>query len=401
VNNGMPRDSRALALTLLAASGLTIMASAIISPSLPGIRAAFADVPQVELLARLVLTLPALAVALLAPVAGTLLDRVGRRPVLLGSLGLYALAGASGMLLPTLPAILVGRALLGASVAGIMTSATTLITDSFQGAARRKLLGLQAAWTGAAGASSLVIGGAISTLSWRAPYALYLVAALLIPAVLTLVPRTAKVTTETTRDRPSDDIDPARGKLLAPVFLLAALTMVLLYLVPVQAPFLLTSRFQARGAAIGGAVSVVTLVSVVGSIFFARLLGALGRKRLHGLGFASLALGFALFAGAQSWPAVVVSLSFVGMGMGLLLPALVHDISELAREDRRGAAMGMLTGSLFAGQFVSPILAQPFVDHGGITQAFAVASGLSLLVAAAPFLVLKPVPHASPDLAGR
>lgn len=95
IRNTLPREGRGLALTLLAASSLTMMAGAIVAPSLPGIQAAFADLPRVELLARLVLTLPALTVALLAPIAGGLLDRLGRRPVLLASLALYALAGAS------------------------------------------------------------------------------------------------------------------------------------------------------------------------------------------------------------------------------------------------------------------------------------------------------------------
>ncbi len=399
-SRALPRQGRGLALTLLAASSLTITAGAIVSPSLPGIRAAFADVAQVELLARLVLTIPALAVALLAPIAGGLLDRVGRRPVLLASLALYALAGSSGLFLPTLPALLVGRALLGAAVAGIMTAATTLITDNFSGESRLRLLGLQAAWTGGTGALCLVAGGSLSTISWRAPYSIYLVAPLLIPAVLLLVPKMAPRITSAPAKGLESPVDTTTRKGLGPLYMLAGLTMVLLYLVPVQAPFLLASRLQAGGGAIGASVSLVTLVSVLGSITFSRLLRALGRKRLHSLGFTSLAVGFALFASAQTWIAVIISLAFVGLGMGPLLPALIHDSAELASEERRGAVMGLLTASLFAGQFVSPILAQPLVDHLGIAGTFAAASGLSLLVAVAPYLVLKPAPRPSHEIAG-
>ena len=50
--------------TLLFISTLTIMSGATISASLPGIAARFADVENVALLSRLVLTLPAVFIAL-------------------------------------------------------------------------------------------------------------------------------------------------------------------------------------------------------------------------------------------------------------------------------------------------------------------------------------------------
>src|SRR5690606_32866450 len=69
--------------TLLLASALTIMAGATIAPALPAIETVFAAEPDAALLTRLVLTAPALAIAICAPFAGGLADRIGRRPVLL------------------------------------------------------------------------------------------------------------------------------------------------------------------------------------------------------------------------------------------------------------------------------------------------------------------------------
>ena len=84
------KDSRAVAL-LLAAS-LTILSNSLISPSLPGIEARFADEENAALLARLLVTAPSLMVAILAPFAGALADRFGRRLQLLAGVALFAVA---------------------------------------------------------------------------------------------------------------------------------------------------------------------------------------------------------------------------------------------------------------------------------------------------------------------
>ena len=53
--------------------------------------------------------------------------------MLVGSIVLFVLGGASGLLLDNLYAVLAGRVLLGVGLAGVMTSATTLIADYYTG----------------------------------------------------------------------------------------------------------------------------------------------------------------------------------------------------------------------------------------------------------------------------
>lgn len=62
---------------MLAAAGLTIMASALISPSLPAMATHYGN----ETLVRLVLTVTSLAIAITAPLAGALAELwTGVRP---------------------------------------------------------------------------------------------------------------------------------------------------------------------------------------------------------------------------------------------------------------------------------------------------------------------------------
>ena len=60
---------------------MTVMAGATIAPALPGMKLVFQDVANADFLVKLVLTMPALLIAIGAPFAGILLDRRGRRPV--------------------------------------------------------------------------------------------------------------------------------------------------------------------------------------------------------------------------------------------------------------------------------------------------------------------------------
>ena len=74
---------------LLAVSTLTIMAASIVAPSLPEIELYFEGEAHAGLLARLILSLPAVFIVISAPVVGKLSDRRGRVILLIIGLILY------------------------------------------------------------------------------------------------------------------------------------------------------------------------------------------------------------------------------------------------------------------------------------------------------------------------
>lgn len=346
--------------TLLLASSLTVMAGAIVAPSLPQMAADFSATPRVELLTKLVLTMPALAIVVCGPGVGWLVDRLGRKPMLIAGLVLFAAAGTTGAWLSSLPAILVGRFALGVGVAAIMTSATTLVTDLFSGAQRQRFLGRQAACMGLGAMAFLLTGGALADVSWRAPFLLYAVALLLaLPAHRLPEPQSTQHIVD---DSPALLDRPTTAALLG----LALLGMLLFYLVPVQLPFYLQRSYGAGGLAIGAAIATVTVSSSAASLLFPRVAARLGAHGTLAATFMLAGLGFVGIGLATNAPMLAAALLTAGTGFGLLMPALSTRLAMMAPRHLRGRLMGALTTSFFAGQFLSPIAAGPLVARVGL-----------------------------------
>lgn len=174
---------------LMAGSCLPVLGAVLISPVLPKMQQHFATVPGAEALVPAALTVPALSLALLAPFAGVIVDRLGRKRLLVIAAVLYALFGTAPLWLDSLPAIVGSRALVGITEAAIMTSCTTLIGDYYSGHARNRYLALQTMCTSVAATVFFAVGGAAGAAGWRTPFWMYAVSLLLAPAMAAFLPR--------------------------------------------------------------------------------------------------------------------------------------------------------------------------------------------------------------------
>jgi len=379
--------------TLLCLAALTVMSGATIAPSLPALQDHFAGHPDSELLSRLVLTLPALFIALCAPIAGAICDRFGRLRMLLASVLLYALAGLSGLLIDSLPAILVGRALLGVAVAGTMTTVTALVGDYFTGSERENFMSQQGAFISFGGVVFLVGGGLLADLHWRAPFAVYAIALALLPAAIFFLNEPV---------RRHNAVAGAGKAAKVPYFPLAALFAVALvhsltfYLIPTQLPFLLRDMGIAQPSHTGLAIAGGNLMGAISSLLvYRRLSTGLGPLGVFAFSFAVLAAGMLLISAADSLAAVVAATAVYGIGMGTMMPHLFTSAIHLAPERMRGRVAGGLTTSIFLGQFLSPLASQPWSQSFGLAGCFA-ATGLLLLLLATAALIAAQWPR-TPD----
>ena len=374
-------------LTILLGSTLTVLAGAILAPSLPGMTLAFQDVQNAEFLVKLILTMPALFIAIGAPFAGFLLDRWGRKPVLLTSLILYGLAGTSGFVLDSLVSILVSRALLGLAVAGVMSGFTTLIVDYFTGARLNKFMGYQGAYIGLGGMVFLLIGGYLADIGWRFPFLIYLFALPILLGVLFTIkePEIQKVSKPVTPDKRV----PFPFKTTALIYATAFFGMLIFFVFPVQLPFYLVQA-GASNAQVGIALALQGLTAVIAALNYQRLKARLSFYGIFGLIFLALGINHLIIAFTPVYSWVIVGLLIGGLGLGAMPPNLNVWIATVAPSTSRGRAIGGLTAFLFLGQFFTPIITQPVVQKVGLTGTFGVVGGVSVLLAIAYPFFKKP-----------
>ena len=365
-------------LTILLGSTMTVMAGATIAPALPGLKIAFQDVAHADFLVKLVLTMPALLIAIGAPFAGILLDRWGRKPVLVLALILYGLAGTSGFLLGSLFGILVGRALLGLAVAGVMSGFTTLIADYFSGPKLNQFMGYQAAFMASGGVIFLLAGGYLADVGWQYPFLIYLFAFVVLPGVLFAIDE-PDVQVSSQQQSVSAAKVAFISKNVMLIYAIAFLGMVIFYMVPVQLPFYLTEN-GVSSSRVGLALAVQALAAAITSLQFQKIKAHLSFERIAGLVFLAMGLGYMILAASNSYAIVILGLIIFGIGLGLVVPNLNVWLISAIPPAMRGRAIGGLTTSLFLGQFLSPIITQPILGLGGMAGAFRIVGSASILL---------------------
>lgn len=373
--------------TLLAASSLTVMAGATIAPALPAMAAHFSAVPNAELLARLALTLPGLAIALTAPFAGWALDRWGRKRLLAVAVLLYGVVGPGAYFLDSLPLILCTRVVLGLAVAVISTAVTALIADYFDEAERAKFLGKQAAAMALGGVVFLTGAGALAGIGWRLPFLVYLAALGVLPFVVAVVRDRYATRASGRPGRAGESAGPAAIdaaapalRVFAPIYLAGVALMAAFYMVPSQIPFHLEAVTGAGPERSGTAIAASTLFSAIGSAGYGRVsqwMGG-GPRGMIGLACGLIGVGYLGVASAGSYPGVLGALALGGVGLGFIMPSLTIWTTAVAPEAVRGRALGGLTTSIFLGQFLSPLVVQPVAARVGLGAAFGLAGGLLL-----------------------
>ncbi len=373
-------------LTILFASSLAFLASTV-APGLPALYADFADFANAELLSRMVLTMPMLFVALAGPFIGIVIDRYGRRNTLVISTFGFGLAGISGLVLESLLAIIVGRALLGIFLVGILTSVTALIGDYFSGEQRNKVAGLQGAFISFGTLIYTILGGLLAEIHWRASFSLFAIAfVFIVPMLLSLYEPVSAAQVE--RNKPVEQPPGRRDWIVIGwIYVLAFVCLIALFMIPSQTPFFLVEIGVGNPARAGLAVGIFSFSSGIAALAFPWLRRHLSVAAIFALIFIDVGIGFVLIGTATDFADVMVAMVVGGFSMGAFFPNANMAIISRTTPAVRGRAVSGLTAAFFLGQFASPFYSLPLAEQVSLGGAF-VISGYWLAALGAFFVVL-------------
>lgn len=378
-------------LTLMAASMIAIIGTTAIAASLPHMSEAYADVPDSQFLVRLVLTLPALSVALTSPFIGWAIDRWGRKRLFVAALLLYGVAGTAGSVLPSLPAIIASRLALGVAVSGITTCSTALLADGADATALRRLMGKQSLFMAFGNVTFVSLGGVLADVSWRLPFLLYAVAFTILPGVWISIReggrREAAPTPAAAVASPPGDNAPVPLRKVSFLYFLAFINMAVYFMVPVHLPFHLRSFPYSSSARAGGLLALVGLSWGLSSALYARLRRRLSFEQIVIAAFCLMGTAHLLLAMATGYALIFPAMIAIGVGLGMTVPNFNAWLLSFTPPSRKGRMIGGLVFCIFVGQFSSPIITRPLVAEVGLASGYGAGGALlwaiALVIAAA------------------
>lgn len=314
--------------------------------------------------------------ALLQIPLGLLSDRVGRKPVILAGMLLFALGSFIAAVATDMPGIILGRAVQG--LGAVSAAVAALLADVTRDSVRTRAMALMGAGMGAAFVLALVLGPvAAGSIGVPGIFALTGVLALLsLPVVQWGVP-----------DAPR--LPPAPGGLRASladarllrldlgIFLLHAAMTALFVALPLALADTLALPVAAHWR-VYLPVLLLSLLPVFPLIIWSERHGHAQAVFAGAVLLLTAALTLAALAHAQASLLLLALLLFF-IGFNYLEGALPARISRQAPPAHKGAALGLYSTAQFLGGFAGATLGGLALQWGGTGAAFAAAACLPAL----------------------
>jgi MFS family permease len=345
----------------------------------------FRHVPNGDYLVDLLQTMPGFWIVFFSPVAGWLADRFGRRPILIASMIVYAVAGVAPFFMENIYAILVTRCFVGMCESVVLTITTTMLCDYFRGGSRERWLAGQ---TGVASLSALVViplGGYLGAkYGWQGPFLVYLYSVLLVLGVIAF-------TWEPEREAPqlasAPDADARYPTMpwarMIGIIAITLLGSVCFYSTITKNAAALVTLGVSDPNRIGQLSTIASLGVPIGTLVFWMLC------RLHigwllFIDFLLIGTGFTLMSSATAPMSYAIAANVQQIGCGMVLPTLLVWATRGLAYSIRGRGNGLWQGAFGVGLFISAALLTFLGKQlGGLLPTFGVLGKICFVAAAA------------------
>lgn len=422
-----------------------VMGSAILAPNIPQMMAQFSHIPDVEFWVPVLVTLPALCIALFSTVAGVIVDRVGRRRIMMWAMALYGVFGMLPLVIQDFWMLLGSRFIVGMMEAVILCSSTTLIGDFFDGKRRDHWLAMQTTTASTSAIIMFPLGGFVGQFGWQYPFAMYgLSLLLLIPLIfgtwepeasarlerrgtpwlgmgavaaiaiaitygvwtqagwltpiamygVTLIAMLAvgfgaRMVPPAMKQSPAGWLNFPWFK-SAGICLVTAIGAIMFYLLQILLARVLAETGVHEVFRMGIIIAIVSLGIPIGTVIFSRV-SRTPVAILILVEFAIIAIGFWGMAKAPDLPSLMIASFINQLGCGLMLPTMLTWAMRQFSFEQRGRGTGVFQSFMNGGQFVGPafvtwLAAQ--LTMGAIKPSFEYIAYAAVIVAAAAGLAL-------------
>ncbi len=294
---------------------------------------------------------------------GALSDRVGRVPVILGGLAIFAVGSLVAAFSDTIYGVIAGRLLQGAGA--ISATLTALVADATRTEVRTRSMAFVGIGIGASFLVAMIVGPLLAaSLGVRAIFVFGVLVAVMAALLLLLLPDDIEAPQSTGRWNFRTALRAELLRLDFYVFLLHAILTASF----VALPFLLSDSLD---------MPITSHWKLYGGALLASLLGTIpliiqderqGKGRTIGIAVVLVLVGELVLAfGGFSAITVFAALTLFFAGFNFLEAGLPARLSLLAGQDSRGASLGVFSSAQFLGAFAGGLLGGRFLagSHPG------------------------------------
>ncbi len=376
-------------LMLLAFSGvpfIMVLGNSMLIPEFPQIKAAL-NIDQFHV--GLLITVFSISAGVSIPFLGYLCDQIGRIKIIVPALLLYGLGGiisgtAALFLSSPYTVILIGRVVQGIGAAGTAPIVMALVGDIFQSEQRSEALGIIEASNGIGKVVSPILGAAIGLISWIALFFFYALLAIPIAAGVWFLGEEAKKQEKQCLKKYLKrvmDIFRKKGLSLTLTILSGMLVLFILFGLLSYFSDILEVRYDIKGFIKGLVIAIPILFMSTTSY-----LNGLILKKIQKYFKASILTGLTLIAIAlatlnylSSLIPYLVLFILLGIGTGLVLPAINTLVTSSCQADQRGVITSIYGSARFIGVAIGPPTFT-FLEEISSTTMYFSSTGITIFI---------------------